>query len=523
MKNIVLSFITLATFLIAGCTDEFLNTVSPNDLVEEVFWGSESDVKLAITGCYAVLQSTDLFKTTNTGTAGLPGLDFASDNGYMTWSYMAGGELPLGNYQVSGKIVDGVWKACYKGVARCNYLLSNISEVSETELAPEKRARYIAEAKFLRAMYYKYLEILYRDVPLITETQKLSEANVPKNSRSEIVETITNDLKTCAEDLPAPGELAPSEWGRATKGAAYALLADIYLNDHQYSEAAIYAKKVLDMNYYELFPDYATLFSKENEQCKEIIFSACFKRGLGGYGSTFGWYKQGTSRVPDNHHPLKNLADEFYCTDGLSITESPLYNTNLEITNRDVRFNTTLISKGSQWHTSTVPEAQLALTGYATRKWTEELGPNITLDQTDCDQDFYIFRLAHVILDRAEALVQAGSYSETEVIGLIDMIRTRANMPKVENVEGAGLSKNKLMEIIMHERRVETAFEARRYLDLRRWGKLKERTDWYNNNEYVNNPKLGLRIFIEPKMNIWPIPQVELDVNKALVQHEEWQ
>jgi hypothetical protein len=438
----------------------------------------------------------------------------------MTWDYKSGGAIGNGIHTPSDGGINGMWNLSYSGIARSNYLLDNISSVES--LSEEARERYIAEAKFLRALHYNNLILLYRDVPLITQYQTLSEANVPKDTKADILAFIIQDMKGSVENLPLPQNLSGSEWGRISRGAGYALLAHIFLNNHMYSDAVEYTQKVLDLNYYQLYPDYTELFKSVNEQNSEIIFPVCFKRGLSGEGSGFGWFI-GT-RVPDNHHPLKNLAEEFYMTDGKPFTESPLYNPDLPMENRDPRFNTTLISKGSLWQGNVVPDAQLALTGYALRKWVEENTPNITLNQNDSDQDFYVFRLGHVILDRAEALVQAGGYDETEVLGLINMVRQRAGMPRVQDVEGSGFSKDELMDIIMHERRVETAFEGRRYFDLKRWNLLKERAvDFFNSYERATNTALRVRLYEEPKHNVWPIPQSEIDRNPMLEQHPEWQ
>ena len=80
------------------------------------------------------------------------------------------------------------------------------------------------------------------------------------------------------------------------------------------------------------------------------------------------------------------------------------------------------------------------------------------------------------------------------------------------------------MKIIMHERRVETAFEGRRYFDLKRWGLLKERAvDYFNSYERATNTALRIRLWEEPRHNVWPIPQSEIDRNPMLEQHTEWQ
>jgi hypothetical protein len=159
------------------------------------------------------------------------------------------------------------------------------------------------------------------------------------------------------------------------------------------------------------------------------------------------------------------------------------------------------------------------------RKWTEE---NNSENHFDSPQDFYVIRYAHVLLMRAEALVQSGSYSEGEVIGLINHIRDRVNMPHVEDVEGTGLSQSELLEVVKHERRVETAFEGLRYFDLMRWGELKKKYDEYMNGGELQEmkdrgfPTPRDRVFEDPKHWKWPIPQSELDNNKALEQHSEW-
>lgn len=520
INSIIVGYFLVSAIFFTGCTDSFLNRISPNSISDETFWKTEKDADLALTGCYQVLRRQTLYNASHTGANGFFGLDMACDNGYMTWDYRPGAAIARGDYSTSDAKLINIWKGSYAGIGRCNVFINNISAMDETILTEEKKKRLLAEARFLRALHYNNLTILFRDVPLITKMQTLQESNVPKNTRSEIINFITDDLKACVNDLPLPSDLPASEWGRATRGAGYALLGEIYLNNQQYTEAAEWSKKIIDLGYYELFSDYTKLFTNESEMCNEVIFSVCYQRGMSGQGSGFGWFKY--PRVPDNHHALKNLADDFYCTDGLPITQSPLYNKEMETENRDIRFGTTLVSKGSLWQGKTVENSQLSLTGYAQRKWVEENTENIRLDQHDSSQDFYIFRYAHILLNRAEALVETGSFNETEVLSLINAIRKRAHMPTVESVEGTGLSKEQWIEIIRHERRVETAFEGRRYFDLKRWNLLKDRTDFFNEYEQKNNPGLQKRFFDESKHNVWPIPQSELDTNNVLEQHNEW-
>jgi len=521
IKHITIGFLVLCAFSFNSCGDDFLNRVSPNSVSNETFWKTEKDAELIMTGCYQVLRRQALYNSSHTGANGIYGLDMACDNAYMTWDYRPGAAIARGDYSISDAKLSNLWNASYAGIGRCNTFLEQLETYEEGVLTEEKKKRYTAEAKFLRALLYNNLAILFRDIPLVTYPLSLEESNISKNTQKEVIDFITSDLIACVEDLPHPNDLPATEWGRATRGAGYALLGNIFLNNKQYENAEIWTKKVIDLECFQLFSDYTSLFTVANETCKEVIFSVCYQRGLSGQGSGFGWFKY--PRVPDNHHVLRNLAEDFYCIDGLPISKSPLYNPEMGTENRDIRFGTTVISIGSLWQGNPVEPTQLVLTGYTQRKWVEEDPETMRLDQHDSSQDFYIFRYAHILLDRAEALVQQGNFNENEVADLINQVRTRVNMPKVQDVEGTGLSQAQWLEIIKHEGRVETAFEGRRYYDLKRWGMLKERSDFFNTYERGFNNGLQSRNFDESRHNVWPIPQSEIDVNKALVQHPEWQ
>jgi hypothetical protein len=139
-------------------------------------------------------------------------------------------------------------------------------------------------------------------------------------------------------------------------------------------------------------------------------------------------------------------------------------------------------------------------------------------------------RYADVLLMRAEALVESGSTAQ-EVYNLIDSVRARVNMPKVEDVEGSGLSKEKLREIIRHERRVEFFMEGTRYADMLRWkdqslvhdvyGYDKSKlTDPSNETTWIfEQVKFATRVFDPAKGWLWPIPQTELQNNENLAQN----
>ena len=148
--------------------------------------------------------------------------------------------------------------------------------------------------------------------------------------------------------------------------------------------------------------------------------------------------------------------------------------------------------------------------------------PTDTGNSWDNGQDFYVVRYAEVLLSLAEALVQKGGYQESEVLQLIDQVRQRAGMPTVESVEGTGLSKDALLKIIKHERRVELAFEGLRLFDLYRWHELKNAVDAVEYERTYFGMAYEKRTYNGDRDYVWPIPTGELDSNKQLEQNALW-
>jgi starch-binding outer membrane protein, SusD/RagB family len=508
MKKLKIYFSILLLFA-SACSDDFLDRQSLNDLSSDTFWTTEDDAKMALMGCYSALQDQWLFDS-DPWSGGVTRLDYLTDNGYTAWQWMAGGDVAQGTHNASSWIIGDTWKSAYRAIGRTNQVIAHVPEIGFNETSAK---RIVAEAKVIRATVYNLLAMTYHDVPLITTPQTVQEASVPKNTHDEIMNFITADIEAVVNDLPLPSEVAGNEYGRITRGAGLAMLARIYLYHKDYAKAAETAKKVMDLGFYSLVSDYATLFTTENEKNNEVIFSVAFDRVLDD-GSAFAGYWG----MIDYQRVLPNLADAFYYTDGLPLDESPLYDAGNPSANRDSRFRTTLVSNGDSWKGSTVTGQEGF---YYQRKYTEE---NNDQDHFDSPQDFYVIRYADVLLMRAEALVQAGGYNEGEVMDLINQVRARAGMPAVEDVEGTGLTAGELLNIIKHERRVELAFEGLHYFDLIRWEELDDCYEWYMENEFpaiqaLMYPDALPREFVSPR---WPLPQGELDVNKALVQHEEW-
>lgn len=135
-----------------------------------------------------------------------------------------------------------------------------------------------------------------------------------------------------------------------------------------------------------------------------------------------------------------------------------------------------------------------ASASYSTVYVYKYFNPSDVSNSFDNGQDFYLIRYSEVLLSLAEALVQKGGYSFSEVTGLINQVRRRVDMPTVESVEGTGLSQFELLEVIKHERRVELAFEGLRLFDLYRWKELDKAVKNIENERVANGFNYEKRI-----------------------------
>jgi starch-binding outer membrane protein, SusD/RagB family len=514
MKRNIILFFVLFTF--TQCSKDFLEETNPNTLSEENYWQTSADVDRALVGTYAALQNAQLYNASaDYTTGGVIRLDVITDNGYANYNYINGASVARGDFTEQDAYVNNLWTGCYRLIFRCNDFLENVDRVAAVPEASRNTMK--GEVRFLRALAYQTLAITYRDVPLITQTQSLSESRVPKNTNEELNAFIISELETISSGTILPVSVAAAGLGRVEKGAALSLLARQYLFVKNYTKAAEVAKLVIDLNRYDLNTPYGNLFKIAGESSREIVFRVAYAGPSLGVGASFAGYFQ--PAPPVGYVALPNLADDFYFRDGKPKATSSLYVPSNELTNRDPRFDATLVMARSSFRGGTVTALNLLPTGYRVRKFTDET----VLTSFDSGQDFYVIRYPEVLLTRAEALVESGSYVESEVLGLINQVRVRATMPTVQAIEGTGLSRTALREIIRHERRVETAFEGLRFFDLKRWDIYEqEAVTKYQNVDKLVAPALENRLPIGIRHSLFPIPQREINANPQLVQHPEW-
>lgn len=509
-------FIVFAFALIfcAGCEEDFLQKESLTQLSESSFWSTESDAQLGINGVYDALQSRSLYSGSLNSAAGLPMYDALSDNVFNNWTWEGPGDFMQGRIDAANWQFEGLWTSSYAGIARANLAIQKIAAIPDANISSTKRAGYIAQAKFLRALLYTNIAIYFEDAPLILEPQTLDEAFVPKSSFNEIKDAIVKDLTEAAADLPVSYPAA--EYGFATKGAALGLLARIHLYTKNYTEVVAITDQILTLGY-NLNGNYSNLFTPAGETNGDIIFSVRFTFTKSNNGELFSGTYEGAPKI--DMVPLKNLVRDFYCTDGQPITTSPLYDPAKENLNRDPRLTASVYFIGDIF----IVNLNRAFTGntptkYGQKKYVRN-GPSSTGIgvASPGGQDFYVIRYADVLLMRAEALAELGR--QDEAYPLVNQVRARVSMPTVEQAEGTSLTQAQMIEVIRHERRVELAFEGLRFFDLKRWGQV---PDAFQRIIADGTPGYS-PVYLQRKSESLPIPLRELDVNKSLTQNPAWQ
>ncbi|KAB2829383.1 MAG: RagB/SusD family nutrient uptake outer membrane protein [Paludibacter sp.] len=265
MKKVILYLVVV--FLVLGCDSDFLETSPYSAISSETMWTTDNLTDLGMTGVYAALRlgigssSTtspyELYETDRFGFTGQSRFDES---------------LLRGTITAGDGLFSTMWKNFYEGIQRSNDAIKNIPLKSPS--SDTKKARYVAEAKFMRAYFYFRLNQLYKGVPLYLEPFTADEAQKPRATEEEIWEQIVVDLTECINETNLPDRYVAGDpnYGHVTKGAAYALRGKVYMYMKKWELAINDFSKVKECGY-ALFNDYKSLFTTKNEQCPEMIFS----------------------------------------------------------------------------------------------------------------------------------------------------------------------------------------------------------------------------------------------------------
>lgn len=333
----------------------------------------------------------------------------------------------------------------------------------------------------MRAFYYFTLVRLFGDVPLVlTQTTSLNNLQVARTTSEEIYKQIILDFTDAEAVLPV--SYSTADKGRATKGAAKAFLAKVFLTREEWTKASTKAKEVMDLGAgYDLWTNFADVFLIANANGKESVFEIQ-ANGIIGAGSLM----QGFMRPP--FHRVNNIAGF-----GDDPPTQNIYNAYQPV---DRRRDVTL-----RLYTATgtpVPPATIAFPCYV----SEYLDASATGNSAGSN-NYPLLRYADVLLMYAEALNEQAA-GNIEAYNAVNRIRKRAGLPDL----AIGLSQAEFRDSVLLERRLVLAFEGHRWYDLVRRKRLITAMN-------AQNPSIG----VMPFHSLFPIPQTERDVNPLLTQN----
>jgi hypothetical protein len=440
---------------------------------------------------------------------------------------------PITNATINGEwgTVSSIWSNSYKAISRANTILMNLDEV---EGIPESViGKFKGNAHFVRAAQYAKLIFLYGDVIFTKEVIDIEQAfTMSRTSKNQILEEVYNDYDLAASLLPV--SYGSSENKLATKGAAFAMKARIALAMGDYAIARDAAKACIDLETYELYPDFGELFLTRTKNPKELIFGLPRSREFGVVWGVRNYLPRNAGGWGGAEAPSWELLSTFLCTDGLPIDESPLYDPREPFKNRDPRCSETIVEFQTphlgfiyqphpdstevlnlntgkyQKNNDTRSNAQYAsFNGLLWKKGIDEEW----LINYQAENDIIIMRYADVLLMYAEAKIELDEIDQS-ILDAINKVRARAYGVNYQDDSAypsvTTTSQSELRTILRTERRMEFAFEGRRYMDLIRW-RIAEET--LNNDIYGMLDVADLRTkVIEP--GLWFFPMIpEIDEN----------
>ena len=479
-------------FLMNSCSD-FLEEKPEDRFVVDNFYSGRSDAEAAVAAVYQQLYS--IYERYIFLLNALPADDEKNGLG-MPNQFLQ--NLEYLRHTSENQFTRQMWERNYSGIARANTAIENIPKVNMDE---NVRARLVAEAKFLRALYYFNLVRFYGDVPLILKLENIDDAMAARSPTEQVYQQIIQDLQDAESALPV--SYPDSETGRATQGAAKILLGKVYLTMHDYQKAADKLAEVIENEAiygYGLHDYYGANWNPETENGKEMVFTIEFMDPPGDGNSAMqlqgpkyslpgGFGVLGLANSNEADIPTRDLYDRFEDDDE----------------RKAETFTTDFVSLiDGSIHTSTIP--------IFTKYWEEN--ENIAVNS---DANMHIIRYADALLMYAEALNEIGQSDKAHMY--LNQVRERAFNTPDKNYEN--LSQEDFRTAVWLERRLELAMEGHRWFDLVRTGRFIQRMKEHAAYEasVAESNKVEIAQNIQDYMILMPIPQREVDLNGDLSQN----
>jgi hypothetical protein len=485
--------------IFTSCKKSFLEQQNPNSVSVDENFQTEGDIALGVNGVYQALRSSNAI-----GEGALTWTDDRSDDVNTTDNQSNNGEpfqFTAFSLVASNTYLQSHWTALYAPISRANLILSAIDNIKFNSDSTKKQ--YTAECKFLRALLYFHLVREFGGVPLVltrlSTTEQVNAATF-RETRENVYAQIVKDLTDVVNsNLPKVQPVAGK--GRVSLQAANGLLGQVYLTmattlnatdkSANLDKAKTYLLACYNMRGFNQlsdipFPDVFDVNKKSTNP--EIIFQIVYKQGDPNYSSSLAASNQAKGETINSQ----------YVSQGAGGTLTLDLQKEFEV--GDIRTNFSI-------KYSSTPSVQ----SYFITKYRDNSAGAGTLGYGG--NDWILLRYADIILNLAEVYMYSGD--NATAIQYLDMVRARAAMPSYETMlnNPSYVSKYPTLKLaILHERRIELAFEHHRWDDLLRFFTADELVAYFrakNQADYNNSPLTN----ITTKDYYFPIPLNEIKLN----------
>jgi starch-binding outer membrane protein, SusD/RagB family len=570
MKTINIFIIAVITSLfIAGCSEDFLDIKPAGKIDELSFFTDTANIDLMVSGIYNTFlykEGCDIYDFYR-WLLGDVASDLSENGGDSPTAWGEAYSFDDHSYNAESSTLKAIYGCMYNGISRASQVIELLPEARTTAGVEMNRKIDISlgEARFLRAAFNFLLARAFGGIPVVDHILSPSEYNMPRGTIKEVFNQMEIDLKAAISDLPLESEINANQKGRASKGAAMALLAKMYIYESSYfsyygtddermgavqnrwQEAYDLCLEIINSNEYDLVgingetyntfwsPEtngFRYLFSVEGNNNRESIFAIqhVFSTGYGNYnyGCALNQYvgarallrKDGSFPTQNDHawgfwvpnHKLYNLFDANDIRRKVSIGQGPDTVTGYPGDSLYAEINDV-----QAWYTiaNTIYQA----TGLENVKY--EIGPynSMIIDNSfqGSTQNMYYLRYADVVLMASEAAMMLDD--QPSALEYLNLIRERARNCG-DGIHPADLTGAVTKQEIMDERAREFAVEGERFFDLVRWHEAYNvlngsRMEWWDDN--YND-----LIYTEPKNDFFPLPTIEVSKNPSLEQYSGW-
>lgn len=478
MKKIYISMFAVSALFFTGCANDYLDvnqteSISTKDI--ELF-NNDAGATTFVNSIYSKFLSWNMSSFGWIGLASITSDD--ADKGSSPGDTGTDKDvLDALTYNSANPSAESTFKANYEGINRCNQALDVLPKLDKADA--NLRARLAGEAKFLRAFMYFTLVKCYGGVPIVDHLPNpVSDSDkkmlLTRKTAAEVYAFIEKDLEDAIAVLPNKSAYAADEKARASKGAAYALLAKVNLYQKKWQKVVDNCNLVTG---YSLSPDYAKMFRLEGENDGESIFEINGvgkpAKGIEGYSATQGARGAGGWGWGFNV-PSQSLLNAYEAG--------------------DLRKDATIIFRGTTLYDGKVVPNTVENPMYNFKAYSSQY-----TDAWETDANIKYLRYGEVLLMKAEALNELGQTAQA--IPLLNQIRNRAGLGVTPAV-----SQGDVRIAIWKERRVELAFEFDRFFDLVRTGQAKAAF------------AIDGKVFTEGKNELFPIPDSFIREAKGMSQ-----